>query len=119
MLNGLRVLVVEDDPEVLSLTALILEEEGMVVRGCSLGSEALGAVGEFSPQIALLDSRLPDTTGVELGRELARRAPDCIQVLVSGDAEGISAWVRQGHLALPKPFEIDDLVALVRTAAAR
>lgn len=118
-LDGLRVLVVEDDPELRTLTELILEEEGVVVRGFARGSEALGAVSSFAPQVALLDSRLPDTTGVALGRELAARVPDCIQVLVSGDAEGVSEWIRLGHLALPKPYEIDDLVALLREAATR
>lgn len=118
-LEGLRVLVVEDDPELRSLTELILEEEGGVVRGFSLGSEALQSLDEFAPHVALLDSRLPDTTGLALGQELAARHPDCVQVLVSGDTDGLNQWQARGHLALSKPYEIDDLVELVRLAAGR
>ena len=118
-LEGLHVLVVEDDPELRALTELILEEEGGVVRGFSLGMEAIRSLDEFTPQVALLDSRLPDTTGVALGRELAARHPDCVQVLVSGDTDGLYEWKSRGHLALPKPYEIDDLVELVRAAAGR
>jgi len=118
-LQGVRVLVVEDDPELRSLTELILEEEGVIVRSASLGSDALLQLDGFDPHVALLDARLPDVTGPELGERIAARYPGCSQVLVSGDAEGVQDWRRSGRLALPKPFEIDELLDLVRRAAAR
>ncbi|WP_373047060.1 response regulator [Vulgatibacter sp.] len=118
VLAGLRVLVVEDDVELRNLTQMILEEEGVVIRAAAEGAEALALLEGFDPQVALLDARLPDTTGPELGLELARRAPRCRQVLVSGDSEGVSDWQRGGGLALPKPYEIDELIELVRRAAA-
>lgn len=119
VLEGLRVLVVEDDPELRNLTQVILEEEGVLVRAAAQGSEALCLLDGFEPHVALLDARLPDTTGAELGVALAARNPLCAQVLVSGDSDGVIEWQQRGGLALPKPYEIDDLLALVRHAAAR
>ena len=119
VLVGLRVMVVEDDEELRNLTQIILEEEGVVVRAAAKGSEALALLNTFEPDVVLLDARLPDTTGVELGRELTRLVPGCTQVLVSGDAEGVVDWRREGGLALPKPFEIDELIEFVRAAATR
>lgn len=119
VLEGLRVLVVEDDEELRNLTQIILEEEGVVVCSAAQGSEALALLSDFEPDVVLLDARLPDTTGAELGRELARLVPDCTQVLVSGDADGVVEWRRQGGLALPKPYEIDELIEFVRAAAMR
>ena len=118
-LQGLRVLVVEDDPELRSLTELILEEEGVIVRAASLGSDALLLLDGFDPHVALLDARLPDVTGHELGIKIEQRYPTCRQVLVSGDADGVQEWRRSGRLALPKPYEIDELLDLVRRAATR
>lgn len=119
VLEGLRVLVVEDDPELRNLTQVILEEEGVLVRAAAQGSDALDLVDGFDPHVALLDARLPDTTGPELGLALARCSPGCTQVLVSGDSDGVLEWQQRGGLALPKPYEIDDLLELVRHAAAR
>jgi len=119
VLEGLRVLVVEDDPELRNLTQVILEEEGVLVRAAAEGSEALCLLDGFEPHVALLDARLPDITGPELGVALAERSPFCAQVLVSGDSDGVIEWQQRGGLALPKPYEIEELLELVRHAAAR
>lgn len=117
-LSGLRVLVVEDDLELRNLTELILVDEEAEVRTASLGCEALAILDEpFVPEVVLLDARLPDSTGVELAEALEARCPGISLVLVSGDTDGIESWLRRGGLALSKPFEIDELLAVVRRAA--
>lgn len=118
VMAGLRVLVVEDDAELRTLTRMLLEDEGAEVAAAANGNEALALAGEFRPQVALLDARLPDMTGGDLGKKLREALPDCGQVLVSGDARGVAEWERIGGLALPKPYEIDELLALVHKAAS-
>ncbi len=111
------ILVVEDDPDLLSLMEMILQGEGWRVRTAREGREALARVKEELPSLVFLDRRLPGLNGWEFAREFRARygAVSPIVVVTAAEdarrrAEEIGA---QGWLA--KPFEIDDVLA----AAAR
>ncbi len=111
------ILVVEDDPDLLSLMEMILESEGWRVRTAREGGEALQRVTEEMPALVFLDMRMPGMNGWEFAREFrARHGDGCPIVVVTAAedarrrAEEIAA---QGWLA--KPFEIADVLA----AAAR
>lgn len=117
-LKGLRILVVEDDRELRSLTQMVLEDEGALVQSTASGREAVEVVGLFQPHVVVLDARLPDMSGHYLGDTLDRVSPGAAQVLISGDTRRVAAWERRGGLALPKPFEIEEFLGIVRLAVS-
>ena len=111
------ILVVEDDPDLLSLVEMILADEGYRVRTAREGGEALRRVSEEMPGLVFLDMRMPGMNGWEFAREFrARHGAACPIVVVTAAedarrrAEEIAA---QGWIA--KPFQIADVLA----AAAR
>ncbi len=59
-----KILLVEDDPDIRVIVKSALEMlGGYQVRACASGAEALAVVGEFSPQLALLDVMMPELDG--------------------------------------------------------
>jgi two-component system chemotaxis response regulator CheY len=112
-----RVLVVDDDPDILDALSEILEVEGYDVRRARNGREALQRISEGRPDLILLDLMMPVMDGWEFARTLGPVARPPIVVLsadrnVSQKANEIGAV---GWLA--KPFELTELLALVRRVA--
>ena len=62
----LRVLLVEDHPDLAAATSEFLEAEGLDVRTALSGGEALEIAPAFRPQLTLCDMRLPDMTGLDV-----------------------------------------------------
>jgi len=68
-----KILVVDDEPDVLRLASIILESEGYMVVTASSGEEALRMVSEGKPDLVLLDVVMPGLSGLDVCRELKRR----------------------------------------------
>jgi DNA-binding response OmpR family regulator len=110
-----RVLVVDDDPDILDALSEILEAEGYDVQRARNGREALQRLEQGLPDLVLLDLMMPVMDGWEFARSLDPGARPPIIVLsadrnVSAKAKEIGAL---GWLA--KPFELSDLLAAVRS----
>jgi len=69
-LAGLRVLVVEDDPDARELVSTILEDAGAVVRGAESAANGFAAVGAFHPHLLVSDIGMPDEDGYSLIRRV-------------------------------------------------
>jgi len=82
-----KVLVVDDDPEMLDAVAAGFEREGFVPYAARSGGEALGAARRLAPEAVVLDERLPDVRGMALVRWLRRRHPGMPAVLFSAFAD--------------------------------
>ena len=115
------VLVVDDDPDILEALAEILEVEGFSVRRARNGQEALDRL-DPAPDLILLDLMMPVMDGWEFAQrlrqlELRQRAP----VIVLSADRNVGAKARDigavGHLA--KPFELNELLDMVRGTLAR
>ncbi|MGZ6132389.1 MAG: response regulator [Myxococcaceae bacterium] len=109
-----RVLVVDDDPDILDALSEILEVEGYEVQRARNGREALQRLERGLPDLVLLDLMMPVMDGWEFARSLSPAARPPIIVLsadrnVSSRAREIGAveW-------LAKPFELAQLLAAVR-----
>jgi len=65
-----KILLIEDDDDIRTILRVALEKiGGFTVRACSSGAEGLRAVGEFTPQLVMLDVMMPDMDGpTVLGR---------------------------------------------------
>jgi DNA-binding response OmpR family regulator len=81
-----KVLVTDDDPQILDLTATILRRAGYDTLEASTGKKCLEAVKAHHPDIVLLDVMLPDTTGTELCRQIKadESLRDIFVILMSG-----------------------------------
>ncbi len=112
----MRVLVVDDDEGILGFIRDILTDEGHEVVEAIDGAEALGKAGRQPPDLILLDMRLPVMDGWQFA-EAYRATPGphapIIVMTAARDAADIAAEIHaQGYLA--KPFNLDDLLAVVR-----
>jgi len=114
-----RILVAEDDPEMLALVTEHLEEQGYTVRGASRGAEAVAQLrsGEFD--LLLTDLRMPDIDGMEVLRAAKERQPELPVVLITafGTIETAIEAIRQGaYDYVTKPFALEEISLLVRKA---
>ncbi len=116
-----RVLIVEDNVALAENIAELFMDVGMTSVRCASGAEAL-AQADPSIDLAIVDVRLPDLTGVELLPKLRARTPDVEVILMTGDASLATAIaaVREGVFAyVQKPFAPQDLLALGVRAQAQ
>ncbi|MFM8305420.1 MAG: ATP-binding protein [Actinomycetota bacterium] len=97
-----RVLLVEDDPDLGEVMALLLAGLGHDVVTASTGAEALAAFAAAPPDVVLLDLGLPDITGFELARRL-RACPDAADVVLVA----LSGWGGAGTEAEARAAGID------------
>ena len=109
------VLVVEDDPDLLALEEDILAEAGYRVASAADGLEALEQVEREMPGLILLDMRMPRMNGWEFAREFrARHGNGCpIAVITAAENARLRAQEIQADAWLEKPFDLEDVLALV------
>jgi len=74
MARPLRVLVVDDTPDIVSTTMDLLRLEGYEVDSCDNGTDVLRCVRKFDPDIVLLDIELPGLSGWEVARRIRQHA---------------------------------------------
>ncbi len=118
--DGVTVLVVDDEPAVLSVVARCLEQEGFHVLQARDGGDALTTIdGHGPPDLVLTDLMMPGIGGAALARRLKEQWPDLPVLFMSGFSSGElqrqDALDSRGIL-VQKPFTFDELMAAVGTA---
>ncbi|MCI0587268.1 MAG: sigma-54 dependent transcriptional regulator [Planctomycetes bacterium] len=114
-----RILVVDDEKMIRWSLRTRLEQAGYSVEEAETGEAALAAAGRETPDLVLLDIRLPDVSGEEVLKSLRAAAPDVPVVMMTAHAsvEGAVAAIKQGaYDYLVKPFEVSDLLLTVGRA---
>jgi two-component system KDP operon response regulator KdpE len=116
-----RVLVVDDEPQILRALQTALRGAGYDVEGAATGEEALTKAATRPPEAVILDLVLPDRSGVEVCRELRgwSRAPILILSAVGEEGEKIAALDAGADDYVTKPFGIEELLARLRAALRR
>jgi two-component system chemotaxis response regulator CheY len=106
------VLVIDDDPDVLSTVEQILEGEGYTVAGARNGLDALSVLDSVTPDVILLDLMMPVMDGWEFRRRLkCHHAAATPVIVVSADRDisrKAASIAADGYVA--KPFDLDDLL---------
>lgn len=112
-----RVLLVEDDEGIRTVTRLALERRGYTVRCAASVAEGLAALGAELPDLLITDGVLPDGEGAHLVAALHERDPGVPVLFVSGWDAGIARGVASAFLR--KPFSPVQLAAKVRQVLDR
>ena len=115
---GERVLIVEDDPLLRSVVAERLQRDGLDVQTAGTLAEARSIMDKGTPDVVLLDMRLPDGEGIALLRE-SGLAPGAAWVVMTAHATvtlAVEALKLGARDFLEKPFSLDRAVATVRQA---
>ena len=117
-----RILVAEDEAEVLDMCVRALRREGYHVSGARSGVEAIEMVKSMSFDLLLTDIKMPGLSGLQAYREIKRQAPDIIGVAITGYGSvetAIEALKLGMEDFILKPFSLDDLRAAVAKALDR
>jgi two-component system NtrC family sensor kinase len=114
-----RVLVVDDEPEIVDLVRAMLEGAGYEVATAESGALALEMLGEVNFDAIVSDLRMPDMDGAALWREVKARWPALAQRLLFVTGDTLSPGARRfladaGCPSLDKPFAKADLLARVK-----
>jgi len=117
----IKILLVEDDPDILDLTAYVLRRERFVVVEASDGAQALRRWKTDRPDLVIMDLGLPSLDGFEVLRRI--RAEDQTPILVITGRKDAHDILRAFDLGtddfVPKPFEYRELIARVRAILRR
>ena len=115
------VYVVDDDPGMRQTVVDILALAGLAAEGFGSGASALARCGTDRPDLAVVDQRLPDTTGIALSTRLKSEDPDLAVILLTGYASADNAIAAVGLVDeyLTKPVPPDDLTRSVRAGLER
>jgi two-component system, OmpR family, KDP operon response regulator KdpE len=117
----LRILVVDDEPNILATLAPLLRARGYDVFTAMNGRSALETIDRDKPDLIVLDLGLPDTDGVDLCRQIRAGATTPIVVLSARGAEGdkVRALDVGADDYVTKPFGAEELLARIRAALRR
>ena len=117
------ILIVDDEPRVLDALEAILAAEFRVLRA-GHGEEALVRLAA-EPEVAVIvtDHRMPGMTGVELLRRSQEQTPDAIRIVLTAytDVDNLMEAINTGRIYhfVPKPWDPNELLLVVRRAAER
>ncbi|HUV45017.1 MAG TPA: response regulator transcription factor [Dehalococcoidales bacterium] len=116
-----KILVVDDEPNIIELARLYLEREGYQVEGVSTGQDALSKQSTGHPDLIVLDLMLPDIDGFEVCRQLRAKSDIPILMLTArkDDVDKIVGLELGADDYFTKPFNPRELVARVKAILRR
>ncbi|MEV0756541.1 response regulator transcription factor [Streptosporangium sp. NPDC050280] len=117
-----RLLIVEDEPNILELLAASLRFAGFGVNTAGNGTEAVAAVQRHRPDLIVLDVMLPDMDGFDVVRRLRGGGSDTpVVFLTARDAteDKIRGLTMGGDDYVTKPFSLEEVVARIRAVLRR
>ena len=118
----MKVLVVENNPELLKLLSHLLEKEGFSVSTAESGNEALNLHIQRKPAIVCLDIMLDDISGFDVCRRIRKDDQDVEIILITSKSRQVD--INSGMQAgandyIIKPFDVADITARLREVARR
>ena len=116
----LEVWVVDDDESVRWVLEKALRQADMQPRSFERGEHLLDAIEKETPDVLITDVRMPGMDGLALLERLSRICPDLPVIVVTAHSDlenAVAAYQGGAFEYLPKPFDIDEAIELVRKAA--
>jgi CheY-like chemotaxis protein len=111
-----RILVVDDEPDLVKGLARILQTRGFEVYQAIGGCQAVELAKEHHPRVILTDIVMPDLDGIELSRRIRTFSPEAVIVFMTGFSDMEAQAGREGAAAvLRKPIDYPKLFELLET----
>jgi two-component system, OmpR family, KDP operon response regulator KdpE len=116
-----RILVVDDEPQILRALQTSLRGAGYEIDAATKGEEALTMAAVRPPDAVIVDLVLPDMRGTEVTRQLRSwtSVPVIVLSVVGDEAEKVAALDAGADDYVTKPFGVDELLARLRAALRR
>ena len=116
-----EILIVDDDNDLAFIISEMLESYGYIVTTAESGEEAFDLLTRHSYHLILLDINLPDTTGLELCRELRKvsQVPVIFASARTSETDRITGFDIGGDDYLPKPYSMKELLSRVNALIRR
>jgi two-component system, OmpR family, response regulator len=117
-----RVLVVDDEPNIVDVVTMALRFQGFAVESAGTGAEAIAAVSSFRPDLIVLDIMLPDMEGFDVAQRLGaqhNRVPIIFLTARDATEDKIRGLTLGGDDYVTKPFSLEELIARIRTVLRR
>lgn len=117
--TGHKVLVIDDDPDILALVTTLLDQEGYRVYSAASGEECISIFNEEHPEVVLIDFMLPGMNGLEIIRLIRRIDMEVPAIAITGQGnEKLAVDIMKAGAFdyLSKPFEGNELLSSVRRA---
>ncbi|MBA4394721.1 MAG: hypothetical protein C0407_14315, partial [Desulfobacca sp.] len=121
-IEGIRVLIVDDERDIRDASERILSRLGFQIATAKRGEEALQVFKEAHPAIVLLDLKMPGMDGMEVLKHLREWDPSIMVIVITGYATvetAIEAMKQGAYDFISKPFEPDQLRIVVNRAAEK
>ena len=112
-------LVIDDEPNILTSVRRALETEGFGVEVAGSGPVALGKLDERDIDLALLDVAMPEMNGLEVLARIRDKHPEVVVVMMSGNATietAVQATKLGAHDFVEKPFSTDKITLTIKNA---
>ncbi len=119
---GPRVLVVDDDEYIRHLLASALRFAGFAIDTCEDGRAAIERIGDFEPDLVLLDVMMPNLDGLEVCRRLRAAGVETPVIFLTardGAEDKVLGLTGGGDDYVTKPFDLDELVARINAVLKR
>ena len=116
-----KILIVDDDPNIREVLAVLLSSEGYRVSTAENGLEALKLQDSEKPNLVILDIMMPGMDGVEVCARIRARSPVPILFLTakSQDTDKVDAYTSGGDDYLVKPFSQTELLMKIKSLLRR
>jgi DNA-binding response OmpR family regulator len=113
-----RILVVDDDPDIVELLVLNLEAGGYTVETANDGQQALDVAKQMLPDLIVLDVMMPRKDGLEALAELKMHPtttdiPVVMLTAKATDSDVWTGWQAGADYYLTKPFDVDELMRFI------
>lgn len=121
MLEGLKVVVAEDEGLIRMDIVASLEEAGLVVVGQAAdGEEAIALATEHEPDLVVMDVKMPKLDGISAAEKIAALKIPVVLLTAFSDNELVSRAAQAGAMAyVTKPFNPNDLLPAIQIAISR
>ena len=119
-MESIKLLIVDDEEEFASTLAERLELRGFMSQSVSCGTSALEALAsDFSPDVVLLDLKMPDMNGFEVLKEIKEKYPSIEVIMLTGHGAasgGKDSKERGAFDYIMKPVDINELAGKIKAA---
>jgi len=121
-MEAAKILVVDDDPDIVAVLDELLRKEGHQVTTRVAGNEAIAAGRDEQFDVVVVDIRLPDVDGLTVLRAFQETSPDAAVIVTTafGTVETAIQAIKTGaYDYIPKPFKLDEVRIVVQRALER